>query len=212
MKKRFLCVLMVIMAILMTASASAEMKPAVLSLEVVVTAQGKLPKEPDDFTVQLTAADAQNPMPAGQTGGSFSVTTNGPGRVAFPGMTFDHVGTYRYTVRQLPGENAKCAYDATVYNLTVTVVNNADYTALETVVVYTDVNGGPKPDNNLFDNVYKPDPANGNVTPTGVVDRWPYHMAGCAALLCVSGVLSTKLRRKEDGDEEAVFSEDELDE
>ncbi|MDO5378988.1 MAG: hypothetical protein Q4G52_11695, partial [Clostridia bacterium] len=108
------------------------------------------------------------------------------------------------------GKNDRCAYDETVYHLTVTVVNNAAYTGLEAVAVYTDAEGGPKPDNNLFDNVYKPDPANGNATPTGVADRWPWYMAGCAALLGVSGVLATKLRRKED--DEAALAEATLDE
>lgn len=210
MKKRFLCAVAVLVAALMATVAEAELKPALLSLEVVVSAQGKLPKEPDDFTVQLTASAAANPMPAGQMGGSCSAATQGPGKVVFPAMSFEHVGTYQYTVRELKGKNDKCVYDETVYNLTVTVVNNADYTGLEAVAVYTDVNGGPKPDNNLFDNVYKPDPANGNATPTGVVDRWPWCLAGCAALLGVSGVLATKLRRKED--DEAALAEATLDE
>ncbi|MDO5378933.1 MAG: hypothetical protein Q4G52_11420, partial [Clostridia bacterium] len=93
MKTRFLCAVAMLMAALTVGVAEAELSPALLSLEVVVSAQGKLPKEPDDFTVQLTADGAGNPMPAGQTGGSYSAVTQGPGKVVFPAIRFDHVGT-----------------------------------------------------------------------------------------------------------------------
>lgn len=210
MKKKLLVAVMVLLALCLSCAAVAEQKPALLSLEIEVTAEGKLPKTPDDFTVRITANDAQNPMPAGQTGGSYDVTVKGPGKVVFPAMTFAHVGTYTYTVRQIAGGNQNCEYDSAVYTLTVTVVNNADFTGLETVAVFTDAQGGPKADNNLFNNVYTADPANGNVTPTGVVDRWPYFMAGCVVLLCAGCVLATKLRRREE-DEGAVLAEDDAD-
>ena len=41
---------------------------------------------------------------------------------------------------------------------------------------------------------------------------WPYCIAGCAALTGVSGVLATRLRRKEEDLEDTVLAEDDGDE
>lgn len=203
--KKILCVLLAA-ALLCAAACALAQTPATFALSVVITQEGRSPS-PIDYTVRLAAQDGA-PMPAGQTGGTYDVTLNGPGEVHFPAITYDHVGTYTYTVSQLEGDDKHCEYDPSVYNLTVYVANNDDFSGFKLTMVFTDSEGGPKPDNNLFGNIYTPEPENGSITPTGVADHWPKYLAGSAVLFAVSGVLATRLRRREETLEDVVLTED----
>ena len=203
--KKILCVLLAA-ALLCAAACALAQTPATFALGVVITQEGRSPS-PIDYTVRLAAQDGA-PMPAGQTGGTYDVTLNGPGEVHFPAITYDHVGTYTYTVSQLKGDDKHSEYDPSVYTLTVYVLNKADFSGFDITAVFTDSEGGPKPDNNLFGNIYTPDPENGSITPTGVADHWPKYLAGSAVLFAVSGVLATRLRRREETLEDVVLTED----
>ena len=203
--KKILCVLLAA-ALLCAAACALAQTPATFALGVVITQEGRSPS-PIDYTVRLAAQDGA-PMPAGQVGGTYDVTLNGPGEVHFPAITYDHVGTYTYTVSQLGGDDRHCEYDDSVYTLTVYILNNADFSGFDITAVFTDSEGGPKPDNNLFGNIYTPDPENGSITPTGVADHWPKYLAGSAVLFAVSGVLATRLRRREETLEDVVLTED----
>ena len=203
--KKILCVLLAA-ALLCAAACALAQTPATFALGVVITQEGRSPS-PIDYTVRLAAQDGA-PMPAGQTGGTYDVTLNGPGEVHFPAITYDHVGTYTYTVSQLKGDDKHCEYDPSVYTLTVYVLNKTDFSGFDITAVFTDSEGGPKPDNNLFGNIYTPDPENGSITPTGVADHWPKYLAGSAVLFAVSGVLATRLRRREETLEDVVLTED----
>lgn len=203
--KKILCVLLAA-ALFCAAACALAQTPATFALGVVITQEGRSPS-PIDYTVRLAAQDGA-PMPAGQTGGTYDVTLSGPGEVHFPAITYDHVGTYTYTVSQLKGDDKHCEYDPSVYTLTVYVLNNADFSGFDITAVFTDSEGGPKPDNNLFGNIYTPDPENGSITPTGVADHWPKYLAGSAVLFAVSGVLATRLRRREETLEDVVLTED----
>lgn len=203
--KKIFCVLLAA-ALFCAAACALAQTPATFALSVVITQEGRSPS-PIDYTVRLAAQDGA-PMPAGQTGGTYDVTLNGPGEVHFPAITYDHVGTYTYTVSQLKGDDKHCEYDPSVYTLTVYVLNKADFSGFDITAVFTDSEGGPKPDNNLFGNIYTPDPENGSITPTGVADHWPKYLAGSAVLFAVSGVLATRLRRREETLEDVVLTED----
>ena len=203
--KKIFCVLLAA-ALFCAAACALAQTPATFALSVVITQEGRSPS-PIDYTVRLAAQDGA-PMPAGQTGGTYDVTLNGPGEVHFPAITHDHVGTYTYTVSQLKGDDKHCEYDPSVYTLTVYVLNKADFSGFDITAVFTDSEGGPKPDNNLFGNIYTPDPENGSITPTGVADHWPKYLAGSAVLFAVSGVLATRLRRREETLEDVVLTED----
>lgn len=207
MKRKFLGALLLAALLALAVTACAAQTPATLALEIRVEQEGRSPK-PIDYTVRLTADGASTPMPAGRTGGSYDVTINGPGTLTFPAITYDHVGTYTYTVSQLKGDDKHCEYDPSVYTLTVYVLNKADFSGFDITAVFTDSEGGPKPDNNLFGNIYTPDPENGSITPTGVADHWPKYLAGSAVLFAVSGVLATRLRRREETLEDVVLTED----
>ena len=201
--KKIFCVLLAA-AMFCAAACALAQTPATFALGVVITQEGRSPS-PIDYTVRLAAQDGA-PMPAGQTGGTYDVTLNGPGEVHFPAITYDHVGTY--TVSQLKGDDKHCEYDPSVYTLTVYVLNKADFSGFDITAVFTDSEGGPKPDNNLFGNIYTPDLENGSITPTGVADHWPKYLAGSAVLFAVSGVLATRLRRREETLEDVVLTED----
>lgn len=203
--KKIFCVLLAA-ALFCAAACALAQTPATFALSVVITQEGRSPS-PIDYTVRLAAQDGA-PMPAGQVGGTYDVTLNGPGEVHFPAITYDHVGTYTYTVSQLKGDDKHCEYDPSVYTLTVYVLNKADFSGFDITAVFTDSEGGPKPDNNLFGNIYTPDPENGSITPTGVADHWPKYLAGSAVLFAVSGVLATRLRRREETLEDVVLTED----
>ena len=203
--KKILCVLLAA-ALLCAAACALAQTPATFALGVVITQEGRSPS-PIDYTVRLAAQDGA-PMPAGQVGGTYDVTLNGPGEVHFPAITYDHVGTYTYTVSQLKGDDKHCEYDPSVYTLTVYVLNKADFSGFDITAVFTDSEGGPKPDNNLCGNISTPDPENGSITPTGVADHWPKYLAGSAVLFAVSGVLATRLRRREETLEDVVLTED----
>ena len=203
--KKIFCVLLAA-ALFCAAACALAQTPATFALGVVITQEGRSPS-PIDYTVRLAAQDGA-PMPAGQTGGTYDVTLNGPGEVHFPAITYGHVGTYTYTVSKLEGDDRHCEYDPSVYTLTVYVLNKADFSGFDITAVFTDSEGGPKPDNNLFGNIYTPDPENGSITPTGVADHWPKYLAGSAVLFAVSGVLATRLRRREETLEDVVLTED----
>ena len=64
-KKCSAAVLLALCLLMLAAGALAAQAPAVVSLEVVTTLSGKLPRDPETFVVRLTAGDASTPMPGG---------------------------------------------------------------------------------------------------------------------------------------------------
>ncbi len=53
---------------------------------------------------------------------------NADGSVAFKNLTFDEVGTYNYTVKEVKGNAKRVTYDANAYKVTATVTDNLDGT------------------------------------------------------------------------------------
>lgn len=198
-RKQFVAMFLIMLSLMLFGSALAAQEPAKVDQEVVITLSGSLPSPRETFTVVMEALDDKNPMPGGQVGGTYEIEIKGEKKKGnsgwFPTMTFVRPGEYQYKVWQEPGNHPRGTYDDTVYTMTVLVMNSSDYTKLETIVVFNDDEGGPKPDNNLFHNSYKA--PKGTVTPTGVADDWPYYLAASAALMVISVFLMTKLRRRE---------------
>lgn len=235
------CLMMLLtltLCLTMLAPAALAEQPTV-TVGVTVKLQGTLPSPAEALTIQLKAKNASNPMPEGAEDGLFEKQITGADSIKLPGITFERVGIYQYTISQLPGKVSDCQYDKSVYHLTVYVVNAENGEGLEaTAVLYKDQESD-KCSEATFTNVYvtvtpvptptptatptptpeptaeptptptdeptpvptaKPtaQPDDGDVTPTGVEDRWPMYLAGAAALIVVSGVLVYLLRRKED--------------
>ena len=126
MKRKFLAsaMLALVLALMLCGAALAAQEPVTVDQEVIITLSGTLPGKRETFTVVMEALDGNNPMPGGQTGGTYSIDILGQTRENsgwFPTMTFDHVGKHKYKVWQVPGDHPRCTYDDTVYTMTVTV-------------------------------------------------------------------------------------------
>ena len=202
MKKRKIfaaAMLLIMLSLMLCGGAMAAQKPAEARQKVKITLSGSLPNPRETFTVVMKALDDSNPMPGGKTGGTSEIKIKGEKKTGnsgtFATMTFDHVGVYKYEIWQKPGTHPRGTYDDTVYTMAVTVTNSGDLSSLIATITFRDHEGGPKPNNDLFHNKYAAEP--GTITPTGVADDWPYYLAGSAALLMMSVLLMTKLRRKE---------------
>ncbi len=179
--------------------ALAEGDPAI-QIGAQITLEGALPKSPETFIIRMTANDSANPMPDGALGGSFDLSITGAGSAAFPIITYDRVGIYKYTVRQIAGANPGCkSYDARIYDLTISVIND-DRGGIDAAVALRERGKEEKCDLAMFHNVYKTKVTPpGEITPTGVSDRWPLYLGGAAALIIAAIVIARVLRRREDG-------------
>ena len=122
----------------------------------------------DTDEVILEAGKELTGRPEGLKDNEFSFTITGPnlptegktvknvgGKVTFPGLVFDTVGTYKYTIKEVKGDLDYIDYDDTVYEVIVEVKDPGDgkltakvtYTKGGTVVNAADV---------LFTNKYQP--------------------------------------------------------
>lgn len=71
---------------------------------------------------ELTALDAENPMPEGSTEGRHSFEINGNGQAELS-MTYFHGGVYKYRICQTTPEADRYSYDRRIYTVTVYVEN-----------------------------------------------------------------------------------------
>ena len=72
-----------------------------------------------EFTFVLKDKDGKNVAEA---------KNNADGKVTFKSLTFDEVGTYNYTVKEVKGNAKHVTYDANAYKVTATVTDNLDGT------------------------------------------------------------------------------------
>ena len=72
-----------------------------------------------EFTFVLKDKDGKNVAEA---------KNNADGSVAFKSLSFDEVGTYNYTVKEVKGNAKRVSYDTNAYNVTATVTDNLDGT------------------------------------------------------------------------------------
>ena len=104
---------------LVPVSATAD-DPLTTSVRVSVSTKGTPPETPEAYTIRMTA-NGDCPMPGGKTGGTADLTITGPGKGSFPAMSFDNVGIYTYTIKQVAGANKDAKYDSSVYELKITI-------------------------------------------------------------------------------------------
>ncbi len=90
-----------------------------------------------------------------QKGNSTELTHDAAGNLIFPALTFDAVGTYTYTLREVAGDDQNIEYDRTVYTVTVTVTDSNNDGVLESQVVYSI--GTVAVEDVIFRNTYTPD-------------------------------------------------------
>lgn len=113
-----------------------------VSVPVTISLIGTLPDTAEEFTVELKANGSACPMPEGSVNDVYTMTITGADMKNIPAITYSSVGVYNYTIYQVPGSNETCAYDDTVYSLTVYITNAEDGSGLEsTAVLYPDADG-----------------------------------------------------------------------
>lgn len=106
------------------------------TIEVNIALSGDLPEKPETFLVELTPDKAGNPMPEDTREGVYTMTFQGAASQKIQ-MSFDWVGVYRYTVKQLPGKNGDCYQDSGVYHIAVYVTVDDQSQDLNLSVVLT---------------------------------------------------------------------------
>lgn len=189
-----LCLTMLTPAVLAAENPSVE-------LQVSITLEGTLPESADSFVVVLTANDATFPMPAGSENGVYTAAIKGADSVVFPAITYTQVGVYTYTVTQQAG-SADCAYDSSVYTMTVYVTNAENGDGLEATTVLYRNNETEKCNNVTFNNIYETvnpsSPATPNTPSTGDSSRATLYTAlliGSALLILVLLVACFRKKR-----------------
>ncbi len=170
---------------------AAENPTAELSVDISVS--GTAPATPEEYAIELKAADPANPMPEGSDSGVYTLLAKGKGTFGFPVITYTRVGVYRYTVRQVPGTTPLCTYDDTVYNVCVTVIND-NAGGLEAYVTVRMNDGGDKPDNISFKVSYKTDdPDQPQTGDTSDIELWSILM-----VVSLLGLLAVAFVKKKD--------------
>lgn len=149
--------------------------PVTATIPVEVALTGTLPEIPDTFQVELTADDPSFPMPAGAVNGVFVLDLtadelNPNGSSGKLEMTYDKHGIYTYTVKQLDLGNEDCYQDTHTYKIIAQVVNNADYTAFDLIVVVYRDDQTEKRDDILFENRYA-NPTQAQIAATKTMDK-----------------------------------------
>ena len=122
--KRFalaLCVLALYISTMSVAVFAAA--PVTATIPVEIKLSGTEPAEAETFAVEMTAEDPAYPMPADAVDGVYTMAMEGASSGTIE-IEYKKVGIYGYTVKQVPGTNSDCYYDANIYNVTVSVTNN----------------------------------------------------------------------------------------
>lgn len=98
-------------------------------IPVKILLKGTLPAAKEYFRVKLQGEDGA-PMPEGTQGDTALLLVRGEKEAnekKFPPITYEKVGTYRYTLWQEAGENSTCSQvDKTVYRVTVMVYSGQE--------------------------------------------------------------------------------------
>lgn len=132
-KMKWLAAIGLIMVLLLSVCAAAA-DGVNETLGVSISVKGTPPETPETYTVRLTA-EGDFPMPEGAEGKSYDLTVTGAASASFPAISYDRVGIYTYSVRQIPGSKEGVQYDASVFDVKVQVYNNAENSGFEIATV-----------------------------------------------------------------------------
>ena len=154
-KMKWLAAIGMIMILLLSVCALAEGE-VTGTLSVSVSTEGTPPETPETYIVRLTA-DGEIPMPAGSVDKAgkkyYDLKIVGAGSANFPAISYDRVGIYTYTVRQLAGSRSDVSYDDSIFDVKVTVSNKASGDGFD-IAVATRKRGNSEKSPISFVNIY----------------------------------------------------------
>ena len=110
--------------------------PGTDTLPIVKTVQGN-PANDYTFTFRLEA-QGDYPMPEGVEGRTLDITIDGSGREYFPSWSHPQVGTFTYTVREIPTDNSEYVFDTSVFTVTDTVTRTGNTFSVERTITNED--------------------------------------------------------------------------
>ncbi|MCL2870604.1 MAG: hypothetical protein FWE26_03115, partial [Coriobacteriia bacterium] len=110
--------------------------PGTDTLPVVKTVQGN-PANDYTFTFRLEA-QGDYPMPEGVEGRTLDITIDGSGREYFPSWSHSAVGTFTYTIREIPTDNSEYVFDTSVFTVTDTVTRTGNTFSVERTITTED--------------------------------------------------------------------------
>lgn len=123
------------------------------------------PSTAAQFSFLLSAADENMPMPGGQSGGSYSFTINGSGKISLPAISYSKAGKYTYTVTEENTAQAGYTYDTSVYTVTVNVEKQSDEIKVSSVDISMKTDGKTYDGLSeiVFTNAYTPSGGSGDI-------------------------------------------------
>ena len=171
MMKRFALVLCLVALCvgMMSVAALAAYDPVTAEIPVHITLSGTLPETPDTFKVEMTADDPAFPMPEGAVDGVYVMELVGQSSGTLK-ITYDKLGVYSYTVKQLDIGNGDCYQDTHTYQVTAYVTNNEDYTGFDLAVIVVRDDSTEKRDDIIFENRYA-NPDYAQIVATKTMDK-----------------------------------------
>lgn len=128
-KMKWLAAIGLIMVLLFSICA-ATAEEVTETLSASVSTKGTPPAEPETYTICLTA-EGDFPMPAGANGRTYELPITGATSADFPTISYDRVGIYTYTVKQIPGKTEGVQYDASEFDVKVQVYHKKDMNGFE---------------------------------------------------------------------------------
>lgn len=163
-----------------------------LSAEKQIVCDDNVTPPEEVFTFVMIPAAADYPMPACEGAayraedGAMTVSRTGEGAIDLGKFSFykaDAGKTYRYTVHEVAGSNARFTYDPTVYTVDVTVSDPGADGKITASCTITDSNGAEW-DNIVFINEYKNKVPPPPIPKTGQL-WWPVLLLAAAGVLLI---------------------------
>lgn len=174
-RRLFLLAMVSLLASLaLSTAAYADTGHVTVQLEVEKQIEGEAPSAPEDY-VFILEGEEDAPMPD-----EAALTITGEGKAKFPEITYAEPETYRYTVREVPGDSASCTYDSSVYDVSVMITTD-DGGNLSANVSATKEGESAKADKIRFVNRYE--------TTVSTDDGTPLSQTGDMSHMIIAGVL-----------------------
>lgn len=138
-----------------------DIDPAKIEVSHMIKGSGG---ENDSYTFVLARETEDAPMPGGALSDSVKLTIKGKGNASFSDITFTTPDVYRYTLREVKGENSKAKYDDTVYEIEVIAQNalakasesaGSDGTGRSTVIIIKKKGASAKSEKAVFTDTFE---------------------------------------------------------